>query len=102
MCGTLARDTRGYGPTGDTALASLFLHDDYGIHTTTISCLAGWLLESDTYICAPLPLDPYSALCRRNKKSADSDLDLSLPPPGAGRRMSPVVFNKMVMERDKR
>ena len=68
---------------------------------------AGWLLELihgvDTYICGPLPPDPYSALCRPNKKSAHSDLDLSLPPPtAAARRMSPVVFNKMVMERDKR
>ena len=36
--GTLGRDTRGCGPTGD--LASRLLHDDDGIHTTTTSWLA--------------------------------------------------------------
>ena len=100
QCAGLWPVTRG-GMAQLETLASLFLHDDDDIHrTTTYLVQAGWLLE--LHICAPLPLDPYSALCRQNKKSAHSDLDLSLPPPGAGRRMSPVVFNKIVMERDKR
>ena len=75
-CAGLWPVTRG-GMSQLETLASLFLYDDDGIHTI----ITRRLLESELHICAPLPLDPYSALCRRNKKSADSDLDLSLPPP---------------------